>query len=87
MSRFTWADEEKRYKHSVHSRVISALHATLACDIHPGGRGDRAAHFIADSSWNEYRYELESHRREVAELKAEIRRLQSSSNLKSRKRQ
>lgn len=75
MSRFTWEDEERRYKRSVHSRVTSALHATLACDIHPNGRGDRAAHFIADSSWNDYRYKLEQHRSEVLALKAEIRKL------------
>lgn len=85
MARFTWVDEERRYKHSMHGKVISAMHGALACDIRPGGRGDKAAHTVAEIAWNEYRYTLESHRREVAELKAEIRRLQGSSNIKNRK--
>ena len=73
MSRFTWADEERRFKRRVHGCITAAMHGSLACDIHPGGRGDRAAVSAAEQLWNFQRFIIEQHRSEVAELKSRIK--------------
>lgn len=77
MTKFVWADEERRYKRSVHSAIVAALHGTLACDIHINGRGDRAAHNASQSLWSLQRLVIERHRSEVADLHAEIRGLRA----------
>lgn len=77
MTKFVWADEERRYKHSVHSAVVAAMHGTLACDIHINGRGDRAAHNASQSLWSLQQLVIERHRSEVADLRAEIRNLRA----------
>jgi hypothetical protein len=77
MTKFVWADEERRYKRSVHSAVVAAMHGALACDIHINGRGDRAAHNASASLWSLQRLVIERHRSEVADLRAEIRNLRT----------
>ena len=75
MARFSWDEEERRFKHSVHSSIITAMHSRLACDIHQNGRGDLAAHDAADSVWRIERARMERDRREIADLKLQIKKL------------